>query len=79
MKNWFVYIVECADGTLYTGITDDLKSRMMAHNSGKGAKYTKGRGPVVLKYSEEVMGRGEATKREMEIKKMNKGMKRSLW
>ncbi len=79
MKSWYVYIVECGDGTLYTGITDDVESRILAHNSGKGAKYTKGRCPVVLKYSEEVMGRSEATKREIEIKKMKKGMKIGLW
>lgn len=79
MKSWYVYIVECGDGTFYTGITDDVKRRILTHNSGKGAKYTKSRGPVKLKYVEELRNRSEATKREMEIKKMKKGMKKSLW
>lgn len=79
MKDWFVYILECRDGTLYTGITDDVESRVRVHNIGKGAKYTKGRGPVILKYKELVKNRSEATKREMEIKKMKKGMKIRLW
>ena len=79
MKSWFVYIVECSDGTFYTGITDDLDSRIEAHNSGKGAKYTKGRGPVVLRFVESVKGRSEATKREFQIKKMKRGMKIQLW
>ena len=72
MKDWFVYILECKDGTLYTGITDDLKSRIAAHDSGKGAKYTKGRGPVKLRYKEALKGRSEASKREGEIKKLSR-------
>lgn len=78
MKCWYVYIVECADGTLYTGITDDVESRILAHNSGKGAKYTKGRGPVNLKYKEELKDRSEATKREGEIKKISRKEKLTL-
>lgn len=72
MKDWFVYILECSDGTFYTGITDDLKSRLTAHNAGKGARYTKGRGPVVLRYQEKVKGRSEASIREAEIKKLSR-------
>lgn len=75
---YFVYILECRDGTLYVGITNDLDKRITAHNSGKGAKYTRGRAPVILKYFEKVEGRGEATKREMKIKKMNRTEKKSL-
>lgn len=78
MKKWFVYILECGDGTLYTGITDDVEARMATHISGKGAKYTKGRGPLELRYVEELMGRSEATKREMEIKKLSVLQKRKL-
>ena len=51
-KTWIVYILRCKDDTLYTGITDDLARRMAAHNSGKGAKYTRGRGPVEVVYTE---------------------------
>ena len=49
-ENWYVYILLCRDGTLYTGITNDIKKRMLAHEKGKGAKYTKGRGPFKLVY-----------------------------
>lgn len=75
---YFVYILECADGTLYTGITNDLDKRIKTHNTGKGAKYTRGRGPVKLRYFEEFEGRGLATRREMEIKKLEKDEKLSL-
>jgi putative endonuclease len=79
MKSWFVYILECADGTLYTGVTDDLVARVKAHNEGRGAKYTKGRGPVKLRFTEKVTGRGEAQKREAEIKRLSRREKLSLW
>lgn len=75
---YIVYILECADGTLYTGITNNLEKRLAVHNSGKGAKYTRGRGPVVLKYSEEVGDRGEALKREIEIKRMPRDAKKKF-
>lgn len=78
MKDWLVYILECRDGTFYTGITGDIQNRVAAHNEGRGAKYTKGRGPVRLRYSEKAQGRSEALKREMEIKKMSKGEKMRL-
>lgn len=78
IKDWFVYILECADGTLYTGITDDVDCRLEAHNAGKGAKYTKGRSPVKVRYMETVKGRSEASKREAEIKKMTRKEKKSL-
>ena len=79
MKGWFVYILECSDRTFYTGITDDVESRVAVHNSGKGAKYTRGRTPVILKYTESVTGRSGALKREAEIKRMTRSEKRSLW
>lgn len=64
----YVYIVECADKTLYTGYTNNLEARIEAHNAGKGAKYTKVRLPVVLKYHEEFNDKKEAMKREWFIK-----------
>jgi len=78
MKDWLVYILECRDGTFYTGITGDIRNRVTAHNEGRGAKYTKGRGPVRLLYDEKVQGRSEALKREMEIKKMSRSEKMGL-
>ena len=68
--NWTVYILQCADGTLYTGITNDLERRMAEHEAGQGAKYTKGRGPFQLLYQEGCEDRGLASKRENEIKSL---------
>ncbi len=73
--NWYVYIVECADGTFYTGITTDLERRILEHNSGKGARYTSGRGPVRLVYSEPAENRSEAGVREAHIKKLKRADK----
>lgn len=74
----YIYIVQCSDGTLYTGWTTDLESRMKAHNSGTGAKYTRGRGPVRLLYSETLETKSEALKREDQIKKLSRAAKRKL-
>ena len=71
-----VYILECNDGTLYTGWTNDIDKRFKAHNDGKGAKYTKGRRPLKLVYLEELETKSEALKRENEIKKMKKNKKK---
>ena len=76
--NWIVYILRCADGTLYTGITNDLDRRMSEHGSGRGAKYTKGRGPFQLVYNESCGGKGQASKREIEIKLLNRKQKLRL-
>ena len=73
-----VYILECNDGTLYTGWTNDIDKRFKAHNDGKGAKYTKGRRPLKLVYLEELETKSEALKRENKIKKMTKDKKRQL-
>lgn len=74
-----VYILKCADGTLYTGITNDLKKRLAAHNSGKtGAKYTRSRRPVKLVYSENKRTKSAALKREIAIKKLDRKHKISL-
>ena len=68
---WFVYMVRCSDGTLYTGITNDLEKRIRAHNSGKdGARYTRSRRPVKLVYSEEVESKSAASRLEYKIKKL---------
>lgn len=75
-KQFFVYIVRCADGTLYTGWTTDIEKRILAHNSGpSGAKYTKARRPVVLCYQEGYESRSFAMKREAAIKKLSKDQK----
>lgn len=74
----YVYILRCRDESLYTGWTNDLEKRLEAHNSGKGAKYTRGRCPVTLVYSETLSTREEALHRECEIKKMTKTAKLAL-
>lgn len=77
MRNdrYTVYILECADGTLYTGITNDLGARLARHRSGTGAKYTRGRGPFTLRLVEEGGDRSWALKREREIKRMSREAK----
>ena len=75
---WSVYIIQCADKTLYTGITNNLSNRLIMHESGAGAKYTKGRGPFKLVYQENFENRSLSTKREGEIKKLNKQKKEML-
>lgn len=74
----FVYIVECADRTLYTGWTTDVEQRLKAHNAGRGAKYTRERRPVRLVYTEEVPDRRAALKRELKIKRMRRSQKLEL-
>ncbi len=70
---YFVYVLTCADGTFYIGSTNDLEKRIDAHNGGKvGAKYTKGRRPVVLRYSEKVGSRGDALRREAALKRLSR-------
>jgi putative endonuclease len=77
-NNWHAYILKCKDGTFYTGISNDLKSRIKQHNLGNGAKYTRGRGPVKLVYSEQCADRSTALKREAEIKKLTRSQKKNL-
>ena len=74
----YTYIVKCSDGTLYTGWTNDLEKRLDAHNSGKGAKYTKTRRPVTLAYYEEFETKELAMKREYAIKQLRKKEKLKL-
>ena len=75
---WHVYIIECSDGSLYTGITNDLDKRIAAHNDGRGAKYTKSRRPVRLRYSEPAADRKNASQREYAIKSLSRVKKMQL-
>jgi putative endonuclease len=75
---WCVYIVECNDASLYTGITTDLTSRLAKHNNGTGAKYTAARRPVTLRYHEVATNRSDASQREATIKKMTRAAKLAL-
>jgi putative endonuclease len=75
---WYVYILECSDGTLYTGITTDIEKRILTHNKGKGAKYTKVRLPVVLRALFEAEDRSKASKEEYRIKQLTRLQKIQL-
>lgn len=75
---WWLYILRCADDTLYCGITNDLNRRIAQHNAGIGAKYTRGRGPVKLVYNEECRSKSEALKLEIQTKKMKRADKFKL-
>ena len=72
---YYTYMVRCSDGSLYTGYTNDLDKRLKAHNTGKGAKYTRSRGPVELVYSEEYKTKEEAMSREWHIKRLSRNKK----
>lgn len=74
----FVYMLRCKDGSLYTGWTNDLGHRLAMHNSGRGAKYTRGRGPLELVYSEELPDKEAALRRECAIKKLRREQKLAL-
>lgn len=76
--SWYIYILRCVDDTLYTGITDDVEKRFAAHCAGKGAKYTRGRGPLALVYTEEAEDKSAALKREHAIKKLSRAEKLKL-
>ena len=67
---WYLYMLRCGDGSLYTGITTDVEKRLEAHRAGKGAKYTRGRAPLELVYREECGDHSAALKRELEIKRL---------
>ena len=76
--HWLVYMLECSDNSIYTGITNNLENRLKKHQSGDGAKYLRGRLPIKLVYKENLINRSEATKREIYIKKMSKKEKKKL-
>jgi putative endonuclease len=78
MIAWIVYILECKDKTLYTGITNNLERRIQQHESGQGAKYTKGRGPFRLVYTEGCVDKSLALRREHEIKQLSRSEKLTL-
>lgn len=75
---WYLYILRCKDDTLYTGITTDVDKRLEAHRSGKGAKYTRGRGPLELVYREECGTHSDALKRELQVKALSREEKQKL-
>ncbi|WP_371826302.1 GIY-YIG nuclease family protein [Alicyclobacillus fastidiosus] len=75
---FYVYVLECRDGTLYTGYTNHLEHRVEAHNAGRGAKYTRARTPVRLVYCEHMADKSTALRREIEIKKLTRKDKLAL-
>jgi len=77
-RPWFVYLLRCGDGTLYCGITPDVQARLEAHQTGKGAKYTRGRLPLEVVFHEACGSKGEALRREREIKAMPRPRKLAL-
>lgn len=77
-KKWYLYILKCRGESLYTGITTDLERRIEAHRCGKGAKYTRGRGPLELVYTEECADHSAALHREMEVKALTRKQKLAL-
>lgn len=79
MENtWYLYILRCGDGSLYTGITTDVDRRLEAHRSGHGAKYTRGRGPLTLLYWELCGSHSDALKRELAVKQLSRAEKEAL-
>ena len=76
--NWYLYILRCGDDSLYTGITTDVEKRLEVHRSGKGAKYTRGRGPLELVYRETCGDHSQALKREWQIKALTRPEKERL-
>ncbi|HEY4485401.1 MAG TPA: GIY-YIG nuclease family protein [Nitrospiria bacterium] len=76
--SWVLYILQCSDGTLYTGITNDLERRLSRHGEGRASRYTRSRLPVQLVYRESVKGRSQALRRECSIKAMSRRQKKSL-
>ena len=76
--NWICYLLECADGTLYCGVTNDLDKRLAVHNAGTGAKYTRSRRPVKLAYAESCADKSAALQRECEIKRLSRKRKLAL-
>ena len=77
-NTWKLYILRCGDGSLYTGITTDVEKRLEAHRSGKGAKYTRGRGPLALVYHEECGDHSAALRRELAVKALSREEKQKM-
>jgi putative endonuclease len=78
MSAWFVYVVRCRDGSLYTGVARDVDARVATHNQGRGARYTRGRGPVALVHVERKQSQGSALRREAAIKALPRKAKLAL-
>lgn len=78
-KIWYLYMLRCGDGSLYTGITTDVPRRLCAHRRGMGAKYTRGRGPLELMYQERCGTHSQALRRELEVKSLRRAEKEALW
>ena len=77
-KKWYLYVLRCGDGTLYTGITTDVQARFSQHQAGKGAKYTRGRGPLEVVYTEECEDHSAALKRELAVKALSREEKEKM-
>ena len=77
-KKWYLYVLRCGDGTLYTGITTDVQARFAQHQGGKGAKYTRGRGPLEVVYTEECEDHSAALKRELAVKALSREEKEKM-
>jgi len=77
-EHWYVYILRCGDGSLYTGITTNVEHRLHTHRQGKGAKYTRGRGPLEVVYQETCADRSAASRREWQIKQLSREQKEVL-
>ena len=77
-RKWYLYILRCGDGSLYTGITTDVPARLEAHRCGKGAKYTRGRGPLEVVYTEECENHSTALKRELAVKALPREEKEKM-
>ena len=75
---WCVYLIRCGDGTLYAGMTNDLERRIAAHESGRGARYTRGRGPLTVVHVERKRSRSSALKREAALKRLDRRAKLDL-
>ncbi|HLO03741.1 MAG TPA: GIY-YIG nuclease family protein [Symbiobacteriaceae bacterium] len=76
--SWWVYLLECGDSTLYTGITNDVERRLAMHQAGRGARYTRGRGPLRLLWCEPWPDRASASRRELELKRLPRVAKLAL-
>jgi putative endonuclease len=78
MRDWYVYIVRCRDGSLYTGVATDVERRIADHLANRGAKYLRGRGPLKLVFKKQVRGKGRALKVEQQVKRLPKDKKEAL-
>ena len=78
MPDWYLYMVRCRDGSLYTGIATDVESRLSDHRANKGAKYLRGRGPLKLVFKKQIGEKGRALKFEQQVKKLPKDKKEAL-